>query len=1060
MEQGIKKYRKNDWENHNVVQINREPMHVPWGAYANEYEAIACDQRSSSFVRILDGEWKFKLVNSPDQVPEGFSTEDFECSDWGHIKVPGNWELQGYDYPIYTCQIYPFKVDNPEESHVVEPGGNAKELVNRNLNYNLKPPYVSPHNPTGCYRTTFDIHCNWDGREIFLKFEGVESAFYLWVNGEKVGYSQDSKLPAEFNITNFVRLGENSLAVQVMRWCDGIYLEDQDYWFLSGIHRSVVLYSKPRIHIRDFKVMTLLDDRYEDARLVSYCHVNPGEYFANYHIQIKLLDDCGNVIISSKETDISYQTPISSRDEFSPIYGAALFDISVENPVKWTAENPRLYTLVFTLLDSDSNTVDFESCRVGFRQVEISKEGVLLLNGKRLIVRGVNRHEHHPETGRTMTEGWMRQEILQMKQLNFNSVRTSHYPNDSRWYDLCDELGIYVLDEANVETHGVQAMLTRDPEWAHAFLDRGMRMVLRDKNHPSVILWSLGNESGEGENHAAMAGWIRYHDPFRPVIYGEGGPRSLISDLMDIRYDGVLHMDEILANQKERCPVLATEYAYARSNSGGNFQEYWDLVEKYERFQGGFIWDWCDKAIIKYTEDKIKYWAYGGDFGESVVDVVPAMCLNGVVLPDLTPKPGAFEIKKVQAPVIIKPIDVTVGKFMIYNKYLDSSLEHLDIDWQIIEDGVEIQRGSIKPPKVLAGGKGLLAIPCTSPEVNSERQYYINFFCKLSKDTPWATKGHEIYREQFEIPLWVHSQVIIHEDCSGVALNISESYYEVTGDNFTVLIDREEGVITSYQWDGHVLIQLGARESYFRAPTGIDEGMGKDRSIAVEWREAGLNHLIRYVKKVEAYHLDGRQVIIDVKAWLSALDKEDGFFSKIRYTIRGDGSINVQNQVKASQNFPPLPRIGVVIILPANTVNLKWLGRGPHESYADRKSSALVGLYESTVAEQHFSYVVPTECGGKEDVRWVTLTNDEGYGISVEGDNLFHFSVHHNSVEDYTKAKHAIDIIPSKEIYLNIDHVHSGLGGDDGWNKNVHKEFQVNPGKYEYSFILKPVKIR
>lgn len=305
MEQGIKKYRKNDWENQHVLYINREPMHVPWGAYANEDEAIACDRRSSAFVRVLDGEWKFKLVDDPDQVPEEFSTEDFECSDWGHIKVPGNWELQGYDYPIYTCQIYPFKVDNPEETHVLEPGGNARELVNRNLNYNLKPPYVSRHNPTGCYKTTFEIIRDWDNREVFLSFEGVESAFYLWVNGEKVGYSQDSKLPAEFNITDFIRLGENTLAVQVMRWSDGIYLEDQDYWFLSGIHRSVVLFSKPRIHIRDFKVMTLLDDRYEDARLVAYCHVNLGEYFANYHIQAKLLNGCGNEVISSNNQSLA-----------------------------------------------------------------------------------------------------------------------------------------------------------------------------------------------------------------------------------------------------------------------------------------------------------------------------------------------------------------------------------------------------------------------------------------------------------------------------------------------------------------------------------------------------------------------------------------------------------------------------------------------------------------------------------------------------------------------------------------------------------------------------------
>lgn len=1058
MKPKLKKHLRNDWENQSIVHRNREPMHVPLGAYANEQEAAACNRRSSSYVKVLDGEWEFKLADSPEQVPEGFYAEYFESTDWGRITVPGSWELQGYDCPIYTVQIYPFSIDNPDENYMVEPGRNAGDLASRGLNYNLNPPYVPSHNPTGCYRTTFTVPDDWEEREIFLNFEGVESAFYVWVNGERVGYSQDSKLPAEFNVTDFVRAGGNSLAVQVMRWSDGVYLEDQDYWFLSGIHRSVTIYSKPRTHIRDFKVMTLLDDCYEDARLVAYCHVNRSAYFANYRVKVKLLDDQGRIVLTSEEAEISYQTPMSHRDQFPPIYGAALVDLKVENPSKWTAENPKLYTLVFILVDPDGNATDFESCKAGFRQVEISKEGVLLLNGKRLIVRGVNRHEHHPDTGRTMTEEGMRREILLMKHLNFNAVRTSHYPNDSRWYDLCDELGIYVMDEANVETHGVQAMLTRDPEWAQAFLDRGMRMVLRDKNHPSIILWSLGNESGEGENHAAMAGWIRYYDPSRPVIYGEGGPSSLISDVTDIRYRGVLHMDEVLVSQKEPCPVLATEYAYARSNSGGNFQKYWDLVEKYERFQGGFIWDWCDKAITKLTEDNIKYWAYGGDFGESIVDTVPAMCLNGVVLPDLTPKPGALEIKKVQAPIMIQSVDVIKGKFKICNRYLESDLNHLTLEWQVTEEGIEINQGSMKLPQVPAGEDRILEIPYSPIIGKPGKEYHVNLFCVLNKETAWADKGHEIFREQFEIPLWVQHREFPSGKYNKVILNTFDSYFEVVGDDFRLSFDRGEGIITSYRVGERQLIQSGASESYFRAPTGIDEAMGGGFSVAVDWREAGLDRLSRSVKSVEACQLSDNRVMIEVDTSLFAPDKEDGFFSRMRYTINGDRSIQIQNRVSAGRNLPPLPRIGAVIQLPGEFENLKWFGRGPHESYADRKSSAFAGYYESTVAAQHFAYVIPTECGGKEDVRWLTLTDDEGYGIAVEGDKLFHFSVHHNSVEDYAKATHTIDLVPRKDIYLNIDHIHSGLGGDDGWSKNVHKEYQVEPGLYEYSFVLRPIK--
>ncbi|SHF23734.1 beta-galactosidase [Caldanaerobius fijiensis DSM 17918] len=1033
------KLKKNHWEDQHVLHINREPMHSPWGAYSSLADAITCNRKISKYVSVLDGTWKFKLVNSPEDVPEGFYKEDYDTSGWDDIVVPGNWELQGFGYPIYTNVIYPFSQDNRD----------------------LNPPFVPKDNPTGCYVTRFIVPENWSGREIFINFESVESAFYLWVNGEMVGYSQDSKLSAEFNITDYVRIGTNTLAVQVMRWCDGSYLEDQDYWHLSGIQRSVILYSKPRVHIRDFKVFALLDDLYQDGKLVAYCYVNKVKGYENYRVRARLFGPSGDEVIPAFEAKISSETPMYDRREFTPEAGAALLTAGVKSPLKWTAENPNLYTLVFALVDPEGNEVDFESCRVGFRRIEISEDGVIKLNGKRLIIRGVDRHEHHPENGRALTEERMRQEIIAMKRLNFNAVRTSHYPNSPIWYDLCDELGIYLVDETNLETHGIQGQLSKDPEWACAYLDRAMRMVLRDKNHPSILFWSLGNESGAGMNHAAMAGWIRAYDPYRLVQYESGDPGPAISDIRAPMYPPLSWVADVMADTKDRRPMVMCEYAYSKSNSNGNFKDFWDYVDKYPRFQGGFVWDWIDKAITKYTEDGTKYWAYGGDFGEPVVDPVKDMCLNGVVLPDLTPKPGAYEIKKIQAPVQVKDLDVLKGRFVVYNKYIDSDLKHLYIKWQVTENGIEIQSGVIEPPDIPPEGSGELIVPFDLPAAKPGAEYFVNLSFCLNRDMPWADKGYEIYSEQFVLPLKApyKKPTVFYAPCTSKKLNITEDelHYEIQGEDFTVSFDKIHGIIVSYRLNGENIINSGARENYFRAPTGIDEATGGASSIAEDWYAAGLDRLVRKVEKVECYKANENRAHVEVTSYLCTDGLNDGIMSLMRYTIYSDGTIVIENAVDASKNLPILPRIGVTFTLPAKFDRLKWFGRGPHENYPDRKLSAHVGLYESTVDQQHFPYIVPVECGGKEDVRWLSLTDQTGKGIIIEGFNLLHFDVHRNSVEDYAKAKHTIELKPRDEIYLNIDHIHSGLGGDNGWSKCIHEQYQVKPGRYQYSFAIKPL---
>lgn len=1047
-------FKNNEWENQYVLHINREPMHVPLGSYATFEDAKSCNRRTSKYVSVLDGIWRFRLVSNPAKVPEGFYRENYDKSDWNDIKVPGNWELQGFDYPIYTNVKYPFDMSNTKSHHIIRP------FVSEGVkNMELNPPYVPENNPTGCYITEFAISDEWNCREIFVSFGAVESAFYLWINGKEVGYSQDSKLPAEFNLTKFVRPGINQMALQVMRFCDGSYLEDQDYWSLSGIQRSVVLYCKPEIHIRDFKVINVLDDQYRDAELVAYCYVNKKEGYADYSIKVKLLNANREVVLPEFNEKVSSQVSMYVKSKYEPETGAALFIMSVKEPKKWSEENPYLYTLVFTLVDPMGNEVDFESCHVGFRRVEVNPEGIITLNGKRLVIRGVNRHEHHPESGRAITEDRMREEIAAIKRLNFNAVRTSHYPNDPLWYDLCDEYGIYIVDEANLETHGINAMLSLDPEWSNAYLERAVRMVMRDKNHPCILFWSLGNESGAGMNHAAMAGWIKNYDPYRLIQYESMDPGPLISDIRAPMYPKLSWITDIMVDSRDKRPVIMCEYAYAKSNSSGNVNEFWEYVDKYPRLQGGFVWDWADKAITKYTADGKKYWAYGGDFYENVTDPVLDMCLNGIVQPDLTPHPGAYEIKKVQAPINVKEKDITKGTFIVYNKYMDNALKHLDIMWQVIENGIEVQSGKLAPLDIPAGESGELVVPFIRPEGKRGAEYFINLSFQLNKDVPWAPAGHEIYNEQIKLPIHVpQKKPAIAKALTKLKLEDKSEAYIITGENLSISFNKNDGMIDSYIWNGKTLVNSGAKENYFRAPTGIDAACGNENSIAYDWYRIGLDRLLRKVDDIAGYITDDHsRVYIEVLSFLHSEGVEYGFYSKLKYSIWGNGMIEVENTVDANISLPILPRIGVTLKIPKTYENFTWYGRGPHENYSDRKLSANVGVYKSTVDEQHFPYIVPVECGGKEDVRYFSLTDKEGAGIMVEGQNLLHVDVHRNSVEDYTQAKHTIYLIPCNEIFVNIDHIHSGVGGDTGWSKTIHEKYQVKPGKFQYCFIIKPI---
>lgn len=1049
-------HRKPDWENQHIRQLNRETTHSPWGAYEDEKQAVSCKRDVSGYCLTLDGMWKFLLAESPGKVPDGFYQPGFDTHSWTEIPVPGNWELHGFSKPIYTNVLYPFELDKTNENYLFEPSLRNKQ---RDMGM-FNPPYVPSANPTGCYVRTFNLPENWKERSVFINFGGVESAFYIWINGKPVGYSQDSKIPSEFDITSFLIPGNNTVALMVLRFCDGTWLEDQDYWHISGIFRSVRLYSKPGIHIRDFKVQAQPETYGNEGVVRAWCHVNTNSGYADCSVRVRLYEANGKLVADRMEGIIT-RTPMygfrNPNPPPCPEKGAALFEFRINDVNTWSTDEPYLYIITFALVDSEGNEIDFESCRVGFRRVEI-KDGIILLNGKRLIFRGVDRHEFALETGRYVTPEHMRREILLMKQLNFNAVRTSHYPDDPVWYDLCDELGICIVCETDLETHGVGGDLAVNPDWSEAFLERAVRMVLVHKNHPCIVSWSLGNESGCGPNHAAMANWIRDYDVTRLVQYEGGHPEAHISDIRCPMYPSVEKITDMLADLNDRRPIVLVEYAYSMTNSGGNFYKYWDLVERFPRFQGAFVWDWQDKALPGKTEDGKDFWAYGGDFGE-LKDAINEsyMCANGVVAPDLTPKPAANEMRNCQSPVQIAVLNADEGRLLFKNRCHDWNGSHFEIRWEVIEDGIISAQGRIPAPEAAPMTDMEFRID-TGIEKKPSGEYFLNVYVLLNHDTPWAAKGHELFRNQFVLSGVGRLPARVEKHVPAVLGNAG-ALITVTGQGFFAAFDKASGILTSYEKDGRKMILSGLLENFFRAPTGIDRNCDCTHinGILEEWLKSGYDRLERKLVDISASSLSDGRVRVEVAAALTAPGVPYGIRSEVIYYTDGKGQMSINIMLDMDKNLTHAPRAGIGLKLPEGFEKLRWYGRGPWENYADRKKSALVGLYESTVEEQDFPFIPPCECGGKEDVRWLELLDRKGRGIRIAGEAPFHFDVHHSSIEDIVKAAHIHELQRHPEIFLNIDCKHAGLGGDDGWTKNLHPEFRVQPDVYRFRIFIEPV---
>ena len=1013
------KAEKEYWEDPTIISENKEDGHATLIPYDSNEEAISGIRESSNHYRSLNGEWHFNWVKRPADRPIGFYKNDYDISSWDKISVPGSWQLQGYGQPIYTNVKHPF--ENPN------------------------PPYPPKNNnPVGSYRRTFSVPELWEDGQVFLHFDGVKSAFFVWVNGQKVGYSQGSMTPAEFNITNYITSGNNIVSVEVFRWSDAAYIEDQDFWRLSGIYRDVYLMHTPDTHIRHFKAISELVDNYQHGTLKLTTHIkNYGSkseklvlkntVYHNDGIVVKELDPISIELLGSNEKVLQQEIIIK---EVSP----------------WSAETPNLYTLVLSIFNLDGDLIETVSTKIGFRSVEL-KNGQMLVNGEPIIIKGVNRHEHDPVMGRTVDENLMVKDILLMKQFNVNAVRTSHYPNHPRWYELCNEYGLYVMDEANLESHAFWSKFTLDPVWRPAFVDRAKRMVLRDVNHPSIIFWSLGNEAGYGPNHDAMAEWIRNYDPSRLIHY-EGkepgyGPLPNHYDIIANMYASVDLMKELHDENPSR-PVILCEYSHAMGNSNGNIFKYWDAIYKYPRLQGAFIWDWVDQGLTR-KDSHGEYFVYGGDFGETLHD--GNFCLNGVISPDRKPHPALYEVKFHQQNIKVTWDGIDKNIFMIENRNFFVDLSHVYGKWELIENGKIISSGSINTDYIGPQSKQIYELPPFNLS-HTNREYAVNFRFALKNDHSWADSGHIIASDQviiqgYDSPRYRKSgnqnnkKIQVKENGDRVVISAGERDFD---------FDLSVGQLTQVTKGNDSFMVGPIIHNIWRAPTDNDEG-GDSKSFASRWLKNGYDNMKRQVINFNRSYTDDGLFQISVDEKYSS--DSANITVKLVYTILQDGDLHITANTNIPERLPVVPKIGLSFQIDKKYSKLQWYGRGPHESYIDRKHSAFLGRYSGTVRDQYYPYIRPQENGNKTDTRWASISDEEDSGVLIYGLPTFNLSVHQYSLDNLTKATHTHMIKDDGPTTVNVDHMVMGLGGDDSWNPRTHKEYLIPPGTYSYSFTLR-----
>jgi beta-galactosidase len=1006
-----------DWENPAVFARNTEPPHATFYPLADEAAALAGKQSESPWVKSLNGNWKFRWSKTVDGRPKDFFKSNYDVTGWEEIEVPSNWEFEGYDKPIYSNIPYPHPVNPPQVGRLWQ--------------------------PVGAYRRSFELPADWDGREVFLHFDGIMSAGYVWVNGEMVGYHEDSMTPAEFNVTRFLKPGKNEVAVEVHRWCDGSYLEDQDMWRLSGIYRDVYLVARPKVYLRDFYVRTEFDDAYRDAELqLSATIRNLSDKDGKYWVVAKLYDAAGKQVAGG-QVEMSADVPAGKEATVDDE------EMDVRSPLHWTAETPNLYRLVLTLKDKNGKPLESVSTRVGFREVEI-RDGEFLVNGQHVLLKGTNRHEHDPDHGRAVPAARMIEDIKLMKQHNFNAMRTSHYPNHPRWYELCDELGLYVMDEANMESHelkeGRNSLPGNRPEWFAPSVARMVDMVHRDKNHASIIFWSLGNEAGGGETFQKMRDAAQAIDESRPIHYQDD---NRYADVIGLFYPRPAWLGG--EARKNSQPIVLTEYAHMMGNSGGNFAEYWDVMERYPRFAGAYIWDWVDQGLRTHTGREDEFWAYGGDFGDYPNDT--NFCFNGLVNADRTPNPHLYEVKKVQQFVKFAAEDAAAGKIRITNKYDFQDLSGLELRWRLERDGKVIQQGKQPAPKLGPDQAETVTLPLQLPKSDEAGEVFLTVELVLASDIAWAPSGHVVAWEQFVVPRQVDALAAdaSKESSKSVEVEQGERRISVRVGATAYIIDARTGALEQIIAAGEHLLARPLEPNFWRALNDNETRGGMD-SNAYLWKTAAAN---RRLEAIDVKQNGPSEAIVTARMRLPVWNT-----SYVNtYAVRGDGTLEVGATLESEHDLPELVRFGMQLGLPRDMDRVAWFGRGPHESYGDRKTSAPVGLFENTVRGLHYAYGRPQENGNRTDVRWVSFTNEAGLGLKASGEPLIDFSAWNYTQDQLERAKHDYELSPPRDfVTVNIDWRQRGVGGVNSWGEHTLPEYTLRGRKFEYMFLLQPVR--
>lgn len=1007
-----------EWQDPNVNAINRAAMHTNYFAYESEQAALKGCRLASDNYMTLNGTWKFNWVQNADQRPTDFYKVDFNDKGWDNIQVPGVWELNGYGDPIYVNVGYPWRSQ-----------------------YKNNPPYVpTVNNHVGTYRKEIELPADWKGRQIMAHFGSVTSNMYLWVNGKFVGYSEDSKLEAEFDLTKYLRPGKNIIAFQVFRWCDGTYLEDQDFFRYSGVGRDCYLYTRTANHIEDIRITPDLDAQYKDGTLQIDIQMK-----GKGTVDLKLLDKEGKEVTTAQVKGSGKQTA----------------SMTVSNPAKWTAETPNLYTLVANLQEN-GKTIESIPVKVGFRKIEL-KNGQILVNGQAVLFKGADHHEMDPDKGYVVSRERMIQDIKRMKELNINAVRTCHYPDNNLWYDLCDEYGIYVVAEANIESHGMgygDETLAKNPLFAKAHLERNQRNVQRGYNHPSIIFWSLGNEAGFGPNFEACYKWIKAEDKTRAVQYEQAGTNEY-TDIFCPMYYSYESCENYSKGNIDK-PLIQCEYAHAMGNSQGGFKEYWDLVRKYPKYQGGFIWDFVDQSARWYTKDGKEFYGYGGDFNRYDASDNNFQN-NGLISPDRVPNPHAHEVGYIYQNIWVKPVDLQKGEISIYNENFFRDLSDFYAEWQLLANGEVLQSGIINDLKVGPQQTVNQKLNYTLDNICPCKEVLLNVAFKLKNTETLLPAGFAVAQQQLSVREYkapenlLTEKKIAHDYTPAPVVEDNDSYYLIVkGENFHIDFERRSGYLSLYDVNGLSILDEGAQltPNFWRAPTDNDMGAGLQKKY-LAWKNPE-------IKLTSLEHAtENGLVVVTAKYDMPTVSAK----LTLTYRINKEGAIEVTQSMTTDKNakVSNMFRFGMRAALNKNLSNIQYYGRGPIENYSDRNNSTNIGKYAQTVDEQFYSYIRPQETGTKTDIRWWNQTNKGGNGIQLVGKTPFSASALHYTMESLDdgleKDQRHSELVPQTDcVNFCIDKVQMGLGCVNSWGALPLDKYMVPYQDYEFTFVIKPIQ--